>query len=303
MNLERYKEQRKEREAKKKKELFEKYRLAGLAVRQKNAEERRKQKEALKKKGGRPKKRGPKKKRKRKVVKVQNPRPTFDFKIISVSNGKQNGYIDCFVSIEQAYKKLKELENLNKEVIFAKKNVNSKKIKEVKEEYLLLEKRKNDKPKTSLLRNNIGKFVEHTISNDTLGKWVIRDKIDKVSEESFSVFGFSPSDRKSFKWIFENLLIGKLTNSYEIERICLYKNKIVIQHDNNECDIVLCKNVSDAIRFYNLLESWVKAQKNKQIFFMGAFNHCGERKRNFEKMLMDVTGWPLKKIQRSSTRS
>ena len=94
MNLETYIAKQKERKEKKKKELFERYRLAGLAVRKKNAEERRKEKEALKKRGGRPKKRGPKKKRKRKTTKKYKTRPTFDFKIISVSNGKQNGYVN-----------------------------------------------------------------------------------------------------------------------------------------------------------------------------------------------------------------
>lgn len=303
MKLETFIKRKKEREEKKKKESFEKYRLAGLAVRQRNAEERRKEREVLKKRGGRPKKRGPKKKRKRKVVKVLNPRPTFDFKIISVSNGKQNGYIGTFVNIEQAYETLRELENNNAKVVFPKKNVNNGKIKEVKQEYLLLEKRKGEKLGNTLLRNEIGKLVEHKISNDKNNKWLIRDKIDKITEETFWVFGYNPTDRKTFEWIYENILESNIHSKYDVERITLYKNKIVFQHDNEDCDIIFCKNVSDAIRFYNLLQEWVKEKKNKQTFFMGSINSCGEKKRNIEKKIIDVTGWDIKKIQRSTTRS
>jgi hypothetical protein len=303
MKLETFIKRQKEREAKKKKESFEKYRLAGLAVRKKNAEERRKEREALKKKGGRPKKRGPKKKRKRKTIKILKPRPTFDFKIISVSNGKQNGYVDSFVNIEQAYQKLQELQESNSKVIFPKKNVNNGKIKEIKQEYLLLEKRKGEKTGNTLLRNDIGKLVEHKISNDKDNKWLIRDKIDKITEETFWVFGYIPSNRKTFEWIYLNIIESNIHSKYDVERITLYKNKIVFQHDNGECDMVICKNASDAIRFYNLLQEWVKIRKNKQIFFMGSINSCGEKKKNIEKIIMDVTGWDLKKIQRTTTRS
>lgn len=303
MKLETFIKRKEEREAKKKKESFEKYRLAGLAVRQKNAEERKKERDALKKKGGRPKKRGPKKKRKRKVIKVLKPRPTFDFKVISVSNGKQDGYVGAFMDIEHAYIKLKELEDENKQVIFPKKTINNKKIKEVKQEYLLLEKRKGRKTDVSLLRNNIGKLVEHKISNDKDNKWLIRDKIDKITEETFWVFGYNPSDRKTFEWIYNNIIVSNIHSKYDVERITLYKNKILFQHDNEECDIVFCKNVSDAIRFYNLLQEWVKNNKNKQVFFLGTFETCGEKKKSIEKKIIDVTGWDIKKIQRSTTRS
>ena len=121
MRLETYITKQKERKEKEKKDLFEKYRLAGLAVRKKNAEERRKEREMLKKKGGRPKKRGPKKKRKRKTTKIVNSRPTFDFKIISVSNGKQNGYIGSFVNVKQAYNKIKiaGFKNINIDLMYA----------------------------------------------------------------------------------------------------------------------------------------------------------------------------------------
>lgn len=303
MRLETYITKQKERKEKEKKDLFEKYRLAGLAVRKKNAEERRKEREMLKKKGGRPKKRGPKKKRKRKTTKIVNSRPTFDFKIISVSNGKQNGYIGSFVNVKQAYNKLKELEKYNTEIVFPKKNVNSGKIKEIKQEYLLLEKRKALKNEKILLRNDMGKLVEHVISNDVDNKWLIRDKIDKITEETFWVYQYGPSNRKTFGWIFENIIEKNIRSEYDVERITLYKNKILFQHDDESCDIVLCKNMSDSIRFYNLLQEWVRKKKNKQTFFMGSCEKNTEKKKNIENKIKEITGWDIKKIQKSATRS
>ena len=58
MKLETYIAKQKERKEKEKKDLFEKYRLAGLAVRKKNAEERKKEREVLKKKRRKTKKKG-----------------------------------------------------------------------------------------------------------------------------------------------------------------------------------------------------------------------------------------------------
>ena len=125
-----------------------------------------------KKKVGRPKKRGPKKKRiRRKIVKIIKERPVIDFKIITCINGKQNGYIGCYHTYAEAYSKLCELNAQNNNIKFPRKYLNSGKISNLKDEYLLLEKdRKGDKP-DGMLRNEFGKLVEYKITNNTT--WVI----------------------------------------------------------------------------------------------------------------------------------
>ena len=61
---------------------------------------------------GRPKKRGPKKKKKyiSKKPKVSKMKK-YDYKIVSVSNGRQDSYLGDFHSLDDAYSKLKELQN------------------------------------------------------------------------------------------------------------------------------------------------------------------------------------------------
>lgn len=257
-------------------------------------------KKKVKKRGrGRPKKRGPKKKKKyvSKVVKPSKMKK-YDYKIVSVSNGRQDGYIGKYYSIEMAYKKLEELKKENSVVVFPKKYTNYTEIKGCEMEYLLLKKNRDGNLSNSMLRNEFGKLIEHVSSNL---KWIIYDKCEKKVEETFWVYGFCPkTNRKTFKWIYDSLIKGGLKTNYDIERILIYKNKIIIKYDNKEMNIILCKNMSDAMRFYNLLKEWCK--RDRQIFFIGSYDDISEKRRVLEREIMDYTGWSKIKVQRSSTR-
>lgn len=253
-----------------------------------------------KRKVGRPKKRGPKKKRiRRKVVKIRKERPVVDFKIISVINGKQNGYIGSYQTYSDAFSKLNELEELNKLVVFPRKYINSGVISLIKEEYLLLEKNRFGDKTNGSFRNEFGKFVEQKISNSE--KWVIRSKVHKIVEETFWVYGYDPkSDRKTASWIYENLIIGSIKNAYDIVRIILYKNKLIIKYDTKPLSMILCKNKSDAIRLYNFVSEKQQNNKLKQIVCVGMFNLISDKRRELENDIIDLTGWTKAKVQRAT---
>ena len=253
-----------------------------------------------KKKVGRPKKRGPKKKRiRRKIVKIQKPRPVIDFKIVSTLNGKQNSYIGSYQTYADAHQQLLELERLNNDVIFPRKFLNSGEINISKDEYLVLERNRHGNKSDNLLRNEFGKFVEHKISNSQ--KWIIRDKIIRLIEETFWVYGHDPKlDRKTCMWIYENMLIGSIVNSYDIIRVLVYKNKILIKYDDKPMGMVMCKNKSDAIRLYNFISDRIREEKRKQIICIGACNIVCDARRELEQEIMNLTGWDKRKIQRST---
>lgn len=254
----------------------------------------------IKKRGrGRPKKRGPKKKKKyiSKKPKVSKMKK-YDYKIVTVSNEKQKGYIGRFYSIEMAYSKLNELKKENDNIIFEKKFLNYGKITSIKDEYLLLKKNRDGNLDNMLLRNEFGKLIEHKSSNP---KWIIYDKCERKVEETFWVYGKCPkSDRKTFSWIYENLIIGGLETNYDIGRVIVYKNKVIIKFDDGRMNIIFCKNVSDSLRFYDLLKQWCK--KDKQIFFLGSYDKISDKRRELERELMEYTGWNKMKIQRCTTR-
>lgn len=253
-----------------------------------------------KKKVGRPKKRGPKKKRiRRKIVKVYKEKPVFDYKIVSMINGKQNGYIGAYQTYNDALTRLSELENDNNKIIFPRKYLNKGTISLIKDEYLLLEKNRHGDKNDGMIRNEFGKFIKQKIINSN--KWIIRGKISRKVEETFWVYGFDPkTDRKTYTWIYENLIINSLTSPYDIIRIIIYKNKLIIKYDDKPMSMVMCKNQSDSIRMYNIISDTIKQNKIKQIICIGIYNSISEKRRNLEKEIIELTGWSKMKIQRST---
>lgn len=253
-----------------------------------------------KRKVGRPKKRGPKKKRiRRKIIKTVKPRPVIDYKIITTLNGKQNGYIGFYQTYADAYSKLQELIKANDEIVFPRKYLNSGVINLSKDEYLILEKNRYGDKEDGLLRNEYGKIIKHKIINNT--KWIIREKAIRLIEETFWVYGYDPkADRKTYQWIFNDLLIGNLETQYDIIRILVYKNKLIIKYDSKPISMIMCKNKSDAIRLYNKISEDVRNNKLKQIVCVGACNVICEARKELEKDIIELTGWNKRKIQRST---
>ena len=278
---EREEKKRKEKERKKK----EKERLKRL-------------KEKKKRPVGRPKKRGPKKKRKKKIEKIpQKVGPKFQkpysYKIISCRNGVQNKFIGRYRDIKEAYDVFNALKTQDNNVIFPSNITGIHQIENSIDEYILIEK--NEDKTSTLLRNEYGKFVEQTTNKNG---WIIIDKFRYKREEEFWVYGYnSKNDRKTFLWIYNNLVISDLYDNLDFKRIFLYKNKIVIKNDTNEIELVLCKDESDAVRFYNKTEEWIKRDKIKQVLFMGDYSSISDRRRKLEDELIALTGWTKKKVQ------
>lgn len=292
---------KKKKEAKKKEEKrleTNKKRREYYKKKKKEEQASNSQPKVKKKKVGRPKKRGPKKKRiRRKIVKIYKPNPVFDFKIVSCLNGKQNGYVGQYHDYAEAISKFKELEQINTTVIFPRKTVNSSEMKFAKEEYLMLEKNRLGDKSDGLVRNDYGKYVVTKISNNK--KWVVRDKMPKLVEETFWVYGYDPkTDRKTFSWILDNLILENTRNKYNVVRVLVYKNKLIVKYDDKELSMVLCKNKSDAVRMYNLISE--KTIRNKQVFCIGSYDIISEKRRELETEIMEVTGWSKTKIQRST---
>ena len=257
-----------------------------------------------KRKVGRPKKRGPKKKRKyvsRKPKIDGRTLNVYDYKVVSCHNGKQNEYIGAYVKVEEAYETVEELMKSQKNIIFPARVQITDRIINSRDEYLILEKDRLGDKEAPLLRNEYGKLVRQETNSD---KWVVLDKFSYDTEETFWVYGYDPvRGRKTFEWIYYNIIIGNIETSYDIKRVMLYKNKIVIKDDAGNMDIVFCKTVSDSIRFYNLLSDWVLEKKmKKHVFMLGDYSKIGDKRRSLEKELIEKTGWTIRKIQMSTSK-
>lgn len=257
-----------------------------------------------KKRVGRPKKRGRKKKKK---TRGRSWQEKWNFKVIKCSFNKQTQFLGIFhntIEIEEVRKKLIEI---NKNIIFPKTYVNNNSKNnnynglEAKDEYIFLERIKTSKSSlVPKLSNEFGKLIEHTTNSET---WKIYDKLPCLEEETFWVYGYHPKrDRKTFEWIFNNLICNILENSdYQLIQIFIYKNKVFFKHDNKYFDFVVCKNISDAIKMYNMLTQWCHKYKIKRCFFTGEVITCSEKGKKLINDLQEKTGWNLRKIRSKAT--
>jgi hypothetical protein len=287
-----------------KKKHKEMARKAALKAKKKEKERlKRIEEKALKKKKkkvGRPRKPGPKVnyyKRKKKLLEPKKQKgrkalPPFRYKIISCKNGLQNKFIGRYRSIEDAYDKFNELRYRNNNIIFPIAIRGDEYLEKSIDEYILIE---NNDGGNSLLRNEYGKFVEQKTNIDG---WIVLDKFRYEIEETFWVWGYNKTkDRKTFTWIYENLIKDNIETPYDFKRILLYKNKFIIKDDDETINIVFCKHSSDAIRFYNKVEEYVKKDKLKHVLFAGDYSELSDKRRELEEEIIKVTGWTLRKIR------
>ena len=207
-------------------------------------------------------------------------------------------FIGKYKTVQDAYEMFNYLKDEVKPV-FPVLVTNSEMMLNSIDEYILIEK--SDEPNT-FLRNEYGKLVEQKIN---IPGWVILDKFRYYKEETFGIFGYNMrNERKTFTWIYDNLLYDGIDTRLDFKRIILYRNKVIFKDNNGFIDIIICKCESDAVRFYNLLQEKVKKDKSKQILFLGDYGSLGphdELRNSIENDIQERTGWSLYKVRLRST--
>lgn len=224
----------------------------------------------------------------------------YKYKIIIVQNNKQIQHLKAYVKLDKALAYFNLMLEENKKVIFPIQFVNTKAIKDVNFKLVLLKRReKNDEP-NHRLRNDYGEYVEHDTTNK---EWLVYNIAPYNMEEHFWAYGFHPfKDRKTFKFIYNNFVKKQAQNKYNFLNITLFKNKILFE-TSSKSDMVICKNITDAIRMYNLIEEFASNDKLKYIMFSGnGDNPKYSKKHKIIEKIQELTGWNSKKIRRSTTR-
>lgn len=163
-------------------------------------------------------------------------------------------------------------------------------------EYVILEKRCEDD--SSLLENELGKFVEHRAEGQHIvEKWVVRGKFDVQFEEDFYVWGYDERrDRKTFRWIMENLVYPICNDDSDLCRLFTFRNKVIIRRDDNSFEIVTCKDSSEAVRLYETIESTAKKEGRDRVVCCGSMDEMSNRRIELEKEIAKKTGWTQRKI-------
>ena len=221
------------------------------------------------------------------------------YQIIITHNNKQVEYIGTFNNENKAYKKFQEIVSNNQKIDFPVFYVSSKYIEEARYEIILIKKRLNENtPISTQLRNEYGEFVDYTTNND---KWIVYDKAPYYKEETFWVYGFHPLvQRKTFKFIFNDIL-KPLCKNKNGTTLIVYQNKLIID-SLYKTELIICKNKSDCIRLYNLIEEKVNKEKIKNINFGGNWSYSKIGRQTCIKKIQNLTNWNEAKIKRTSTK-
>lgn len=232
--------------------------------------------------------------RKKEAITIKKP-----WHIIVANQGKQLEDVYSTDTEEKVNKRFNKLLKENeKNVKFPIRwNINVHDMYEADYELMII-KLKNDDPSVKEVRNENGDIVEYTSSSKN---WVIYDTAPYNVEETFWVYGFHPQlHRKDYKWIYENFILKYRNDKTKLLTVAIFKNKLLIDSDD-KLEMVICKNKSDSIRFYNVLEGDVKKDKIKNVIFMGDVWESKSRKYWYDK-IANLTHWKWKKIIRHTTR-
>lgn len=294
--------------------------LEELLRRKREKDEKKKEKERIKNEQKAKKIQEKKKERKKKLKKIQNQKYYKKVKDEREKYRKEKGDKRAYhmIVIMKNYKKKKRLaftwwmtdafEKYNQYIEENRKNVrypikisetNEKKQKKgIKStntlyEIMILQKT-NDEQYHAKFRNEYGKFVDNVIIDNSDYNIIAKD--EWYVEETFHVYGYHPiKDRKTFDFILNEIIL-KDNNKENIKRVFTYKNKLIIQY-NNDIDMVSCKTAGEAKRLYAALDKSVSDKK--YILFTGSL--CTKNMSTWVLNKMEEkTGWTRNSCYRSN---
>ncbi len=221
------------------------------------------------------------------------------YSIILINHGKQLRTICSDTTEEKIYRRFKKILEENKKVAFPIKYNNHEHVMiESEYELVIIKCREEYEGLVNKVRTDTGEFTDYTTTDDD---WIVIDRAPYNIEETFWVYGYHPRlQRKDFNWIFDTFITKDAKNKYIFKSVQIFKNKVVIDC-NGKLEMVICKNIPDAIRLYNKIEIESVNKKFKYIAFMGDVSK-GKYRLDWRKRLQDLTHWSNEKINRSSTR-
>jgi hypothetical protein len=218
----------------------------------------------------------------------------MEYRVILLSNGVFKKTLHVSKTPQTAflnYHKLKEENN----VLYPKKFINSLGIKPVKYQ-ICVTKTTEEGDTFRLLRDDYGKLY----TEKPIGDWTIIDSDSYQLEETFYIYGYEPNNTKrpNITEIVKRLMVNAHAKK-AVKQIIVVYNKLII-YNEDQFDMVLCKNLVDAQRLHHTLAKIAKKQKIKSLMFMGTAS-AATISRIYD-MIHEKTGWPYIKIRRTSTR-
>lgn len=217
----------------------------------------------------------------------------MDFRVILLLNGKYKKTLHKCKTRETAFINFHRIKDENV-VYFPKRFINSKGLKPAKYE-IAISKVTEEGDTFRILRDDLGKLY----TESPLGDWTIITSEVFDMEESFYLYGLEKeTDRVSIREILKRLMVNAHAKKMVKQVIVVY-NKLII-YNEDQFDMVVCKNLLDAQRLHHSLAKIARKQKIKSLLFMGTATTKANIGRLYE-LIHDETGWEYSKIRRTTT--
>jgi len=215
------------------------------------------------------------------------------YRVVLLSNGEYKKTLHRSKKRETSFIKFHKIKEENK-VLFPKKTINNDTIRPVKYE-ICVTKITEEGDSFRILRDDYGKLY----TEKPLGDWTILASSDYNIEETFWVFGLNnKTERPTVSEIIKRLMVGIHTKNIS-KQIIVVHNKLII-YNEQQFDMVICKNLEEAQRLHHTLAKICQKQKIKNLLFMGTATPATVTR--MYALIHEKTGWPYTKIHRTSTR-
>ena len=216
----------------------------------------------------------------------------MNFRVVLLLNGKYKKTLHKCKTLETIYQNYNRIIEKN-HVYFPKKYINSRGIKRAKYE-IAITKKTEEGDSFRIRRDDLGKLY----TEEPLRDWTIIDSDLFDVEETFYLWGLeNETDRVDIREILKRLMINAHSKRIVKQVIVVY-NKVII-YNEEQFDMVMCKNLVEAQRLHHTLAKISKKQKIKSLLFMGTASKATITR--LYDLIHDETGWEYSKIRRTTT--
>lgn len=217
------------------------------------------------------------------------------YRVILTKNGKYKQTLHRCKTRETSFINYHRLIDENKNVMFPRKHINYNGIKPVEYRiYVVKDTEEGDEFRT--LRDKKGKFYTEKPLFDI---WTVCADHEYEIEETFWMYGRDPkNDRVTIHDIVKPMMLGAYKQKMTKQMIVVH-NKLIL-HNEEQFEMVICKNKSDAQRLHHALQKACKKNKIKSIIFMGTASKATVSR--MYDLIQEKTGWDILKIRRTTTR-
>lgn len=215
------------------------------------------------------------------------------YRVILLANGKYRKTLYRCKTRDSAFINFYKIKEENN-VIYPRKFINSNGIKPIKYK-ICVTKITEEEDTFRILRDDYGKLY----TEKPLGEWTILNSDVYNIEETFWVYGLENKiNRPTISEIVKRLMVGAHGKKM-VKQIIVVHNKLII-YNEDQFDMVICKNLEDAQRLHHTLSKVATKQKIKSLLFMGTASPVMIGR--MYDVIHEKTGWPYTKIRRTSTR-